>query len=162
MIVVSNGLDEITNKTQYNYLSSFLSKSFQSNDPDDLLGFMMSMKQYFYFKNNKPIAVVSFKNKGYLYCTETYYNNVIYNVATAPYYRNKGIMTKLLRYVFSDLRKQNKTFVYMEVYQNNINAISLYKKLGFELVFYCERKGVYLLRLRLRHRRRRKKNIKKH
>lgn len=42
-------------------------------------------------------------------------------------YRNKGIGSKLI----NDVKHEN---VYLWVYKNNTSAISLYKKLGFEII----------------------------
>lgn len=44
-------------------------------------------------------------------------------------YRNKGIGTKILRNILS-----NNSIVYLWVYKNNIKAIKLYEKFGFNII----------------------------
>lgn len=154
MIVVSNGLEAIKTDQHYGSLSRLIGNAFKGAHIDEILLSMIQMKQYFFFKNNKPIAVVSLRKKGYLVCTGTYHTNTIYNVATAPYYRKKGYMKKIFRRVFDDMRKQRKKYAHLEVLKTNTKAINLYKKLGFKIIYECaptsSHKGIYLMRLRLR------------
>jgi len=146
------GLDCLTND-QVVYLRKYLARSFPIGNIDDLLLHMASgqMDQFFLMKNNKPIAVVSFHKKGYLSCTGTYFTNVLYNVATAPYYRKKGYMKKLLRHVISHTQKQKRKYIHLEVLKTNEKAINLYKKLGFQIIYECmptsTHQGIYLMRL---------------
>ncbi len=44
-------------------------------------------------------------------------------------YRNKGIGTSIIKDILN-----NNDIVYLWVYKDNINAISLYKKLGFDVI----------------------------
>lgn len=56
----------------------------------------------------------------------------ISGVMTKSDYRNKGYMKKLLKYSIAELRtKYPKHKVTLEVEQNNVAAINLYKSLGF-------------------------------
>lgn len=132
IIISSNGLANLTD-LQYDYLSSLLYHSFHT-DPYDILLSMLSMKQFFLFKNNKPVAVISFRPKGVLNSSSSSRTNVLYNIATAPRYRKKGFMKTLLQHVLSTLKKQRRKYVHLEVLRINIPAISLYKKLGFQVV----------------------------
>lgn len=154
MIIVSNGLDAITSDEQYSFLFKFLSQSFHTDNIYDTILTMLNMKQYFFFKNNKPIAVVSFRKKGYLNCAGTYYTNVLYNVATSPYYRRKGYMKRLLQFVIEEMRKQKRKYLHLEVLKDNEKAINLYKKIGFEVIYECMptslHNGIYLMRINLR------------
>jgi len=150
MIVVSNGLDAITSGDQYKFLFKFLSQSFHTDRIYETLQTMLNMRQYFFFKNNKPIAVVSFKKRGHLNCSGIHHTNVLYNVATSPYYRRKGYMKQLLQFVMDDMRKQKRKYLHLEVLKDNEKALNLYKKLGFEVIYECSGKGIYLMRLRLR------------
>lgn len=154
MIVISHGLDAITTDQQYCFLSKFLQKSFRTSDVENLLMSMTEMEQFFFFQKHKPVAVVSFKKRGHLHCTGTYYNNTIYNVATAPYYRKKGFMKKLLKFLIQQKKKQRLKYLHLEVLKNNTKAVSLYRSLGFEVLYEClpssTHKGIYVMRLRLR------------
>jgi GNAT superfamily N-acetyltransferase len=146
MILVSHGLEGLTTLSQYEFLASFLSSSFHSN-PDEILLSMNDMTQFFLFKNNKPVAVVSFRPKGSLQSTSKVYNNVLYNIATAPRYRKKGLMKTLLLHVLSTLKKQRRKKVYLEVLRSNTRAIRLYQHLGFRVIHSTP--DIFLMQLTL-------------
>ena len=153
MIVFSHGLDAITTDQQYEFLTKFLQKSFHSADVENLLMSMTEMEQFFFFQNHKPVAVVSFKKKGYIQCTGKHYRNTLYNVATAPYYRKRGYMKKLLKFLIQQKKKQRLKYLHLEVLKKNTKAVGLYKSLGFKVLYEClptsTKKGIYVMRLRL-------------
>lgn len=146
MIVVSNGLHAIKTKTQYQYLCHFMSKSFCTH-PQTIVPSMETMKQYFYFQNNRPVASVSYREIGNLYCKRNQHHNVLYNIATADAYRRKGIMKKLLQSIIHDLKARGKRHINLEVMNHNLPAIRLYQKLGFRVVHSCH--NILLMRIRL-------------
>ena len=56
----------------------------------------------------------------------------INNIVVSEKYRNKGIATALINFAiskFNDLKN-----VFLEVNDKNINAVNLYKKLGFKVI----------------------------
>lgn len=53
------------------------------------------------------------------------------NIAVKKEYRNKGYGKKLLMHMFEVARNKGCEYMHLEVNVNNINAISLYEKLGF-------------------------------
>jgi ribosomal protein S18 acetylase RimI-like enzyme len=57
--------------------------------------------------------------------------NFIGPFAVNPVYQNQGIGTKLLEYVIKLSRLTNKEKIQLEVVEDAINAINLYKKFGF-------------------------------
>lgn len=134
MIIVSHGLEGLTTLPQYEFLASFLASSFHSNPDEILLSMNDDMTQFFMFKNNKPVAVVSFRPKGHLQSTSKVYVNVLYNIATAPRYRKKGHMKTLLLHVLSTLKKQRRKQVHLEVLRSNKRAIRLYRHFGFRVI----------------------------
>lgn len=73
----------------------------------------------------------------YSVCGECY----ITNIAVLPEYRKRGIGEKLLSALIENCRKENCTFLTLEVRKSNMPAISLYEKLGFERA--GERKDFY-------------------
>lgn len=149
MIIRSKGLDALDDK-QLLFLSKFLTKSFNTTCANDLLTLMDQMEQYFFIKNKKPVAVVSFRKRGYLSCTNTYYTNVLYNVATAHYYRKRGYMKKLLKHIIKEKKtKRENKYLHLEVLKKNHKAIHLYKKLGFQVIYECMSSGKNLMRLDL-------------
>ena len=60
----------------------------------------------------------------------------VYDLATAPEYRRKGVATDLLAYMF-----KNADAAFLEVRKSNFPAIGLYEKCGFKII--GERKGYY-------------------
>ncbi len=79
--------------------------------------------------------VLAFENKkiiGYI-CFSTVIDEChILNVAVSPRFREKGIAQKMFEFLFELGKKKNFNFYYLEVSENNLPAISLYKKLGFK------------------------------
>lgn len=148
MIVVSRGLDAITTEKQYAFLSHYLQTSLRVPDVKDLLYNMDDMEQYFFFHNHKPVAVASFMKKGVLHCTGNHYRNTLYNVATAPYYRKRGYMKKLLTFLIQQKKAQRFQTLHLEVLKNNKKALRLYRSLGFKVLHECP--TIYVMRLCLR------------
>ena len=56
----------------------------------------------------------------------------ITNVAVFPEYRNQGIASALLEYLFDIANDNGLSFISLEVRESNQNAISLYQKFGFK------------------------------
>ena len=79
---------------------------------------------YGYYIDNKLV--------GFIHITKLYETMDIVNVVVDGDYRKQGIATKLIDYViglFNDVEN-----VMLEVNENNIAAISLYKKSKFEVI----------------------------
>ena len=75
------------------------------------------------------------KNKDYFKCVEidkkiVAYEGEIIEIAVLPNYRNNGYAQLLINNFVKFL--SGKEFLYLEVRENNIKAIELYKKIGFE------------------------------
>ena len=73
---------------------------------------------------------------GYLYYNDIYDRIEINQIEVLDNYKRKGYASKMMEY----LLKQNKSIT-LEVKENNIPAINLYKKYGFKQV--AIRKGYY-------------------
>jgi ribosomal-protein-alanine N-acetyltransferase len=56
------------------------------------------------------------------------------NIAVHPDFRKNGIGEALMRHVIEKVRKNGATFMTLEVRQSNEAAVTLYKKLGFEIL----------------------------
>ena len=89
-----------------------------------------------YVENNIPIEIFDYKivksdNKkiGCLLVTKKDGDTFLDEIYLEAEYRNKGIGTSIIK----DILKTNST-VYLWVYKKNINAISLYKKMNFEIL----------------------------
>lgn len=86
-------------------------------------------KDQYYIKNdNKIIASINF----YDYEIDNFDWILIANVETDVMYRNRGFATLLISTLYNDIKY--KKGLYLFVKPNNINAINLYKKMGFELL----------------------------
>lgn len=55
----------------------------------------------------------------------------IFNVAVRESYRNKGVATALINELVTYGKKNNFSFITLEVRKSNLPAISLYSKFGF-------------------------------
>lgn len=84
--------------------------------------------QYYIKNNNKIIASINF----YDYEIDNFDWILIANVETDAMYRNRGFATLLISTLYNDIKY--KKGLYLFVKPNNINAINLYKKMGFELL----------------------------
>ena len=56
------------------------------------------------------------------------------NVAVHPNYRGLGLGETMMRYAIARVRVAGATFMTLEVRQSNIPAMTLYRKLGFEVM----------------------------
>ena len=65
----------------------------------------------------------------------------IFNVAVRESYRNKGVATSLINELVTYGKKNNFSFITLEVRESNLPAISLYSKFGF--IKAGERKNYY-------------------
>ena len=89
-----------------------------------------------YVKNNMPKLlnnyfniVVDDKIVGCLLLTDRDDGILLDEIYLEEEYRNKGIGTDIIKNVIS-----NNDIIYLWVYKENLNALSLYKKLGFNVI----------------------------
>lgn len=71
---------------------------------------------------------------GYAGASISYEQSDILYVAVLPKHRRQGIATKLLNELIYHLEKRGVTEVFLDVNENNLAAISLYLRLGFEKI----------------------------
>lgn len=83
--------------------------------------------------DNKEIGYIGF----HIVLDEGY----VANIAVLPEFRHCGIASVLLENAVKICREKNLAFLSLEVRKSNENAVSLYKKFGFE--FVGERKNFY-------------------
>ena len=79
--------------------------------------------------NNYSNIVVDNKVVGCLLLTDKDDGTLLDEIYLEEKYRNKGIGTNIIKEVIS-----NNDIIYLWVYKENIQAISLYKKLGFVVI----------------------------
>lgn len=86
---------------------------------------------------------------GFLHVTELYENMDIVNIVVDPNHRRKGIASLLLDYAFDDA-SSSVQIATLEVDVENVAAIALYKKFGFEVMhtrknYYQNERDAYLM-----------------
>lgn len=64
----------------------------------------------------------------------TKYGNGLFinNICVSPDNRRKGIAKKLITNIIKNSKKKNINFLFLQVKNNNVGAIKLYKSLGFK------------------------------
>ncbi len=90
-------------------------------------------RYYLYKIDNKIIACINYQIM--------YERSELIDINVLDNYQNQGIASKLLEFMFDDLKNNKVENVTLEVRKNNLNAIHLYKKYGFEEIGI--RKGYY-------------------
>lgn len=88
-------------------------------------------KKYLYLIDNKEIGCIEIK--------KSYAVLDIINLFIEESYRQKGYASELINYVIKSNKDINE--IMLEVKENNISALNLYKKLGFKKI--GERKNYY-------------------
>ena len=84
-----------------------------------------------------PLVVVqkpSDKVIGYMIYWHIREDVQVNNIAVHPDFRGKGIGEALMRHVIDKVRKNGATFMTLEVRPSNAAAVTLYQKLGFEIL----------------------------
>ena len=89
-----------------------------------------------YVKNNVPKLLNNYSNivvddkvVGCLLSTDKNDGTLLDEIYLEEKYRNKGIGTNIIKEVIN-----NNDIIYLWVYKENVQAISLYKKLGFNVI----------------------------
>ena len=76
----------------------------------------------FLFENNEFIGSIFFRK------------NYIQSLCVTKFYQRKGYGSLLTKHVVNYLFEKNYQCVELKVFPDNINAINMYKKLGFEII----------------------------
>lgn len=88
---------------------------------------------YVYKIDNKIVACINYQIM--------YERSELIDINVLDNYQNQGIASKLLEFMFLNLKDNNVETITLEVRDNNLNAIHLYEKYGFKKVSI--RKGYY-------------------
>ena len=110
--------------------SSDLKELFKDYKLDYIISNNKYVQYYAYKIDNKYIAFLCFMN-----ISEEV---EIIDAFVLEKYRRNNIMTSLFNYLF---KNEKYTKIFLEVSEENIGAINLYKKLGFKVI--SVRKGYY-------------------
>ena len=89
--------------------------------------------------------------KGAIFFEEIYEKVDIDYIIVSNNYRRQGIASKLLEYLIDYCKEKSISNITLEVNENNIAAINLYKKYGFETAatrknYYKEEDGLLMIR----------------
>lgn len=135
--IVNNNIDEVAKNS--------ILKMFQNIDDDidyvsirevanmDTLIKLLqneNLIHYISYDNDRPIgfAQIIYKSQSINFNTGAKINSI----SVLPTERHKGVGKTLLTYIIDDLKKRNGIYnLYLDVVQDNVNAIKLYSKLGF-------------------------------
>ena len=88
---------------------------------------------YIYKDNDKVVAFINYQIM--------YERSELININVLDEYQNRGIASKLMDFMFNDLKTNGVKNITLEVKVTNLNAIHLYEKYGFKEVSI--RKGYY-------------------
>ncbi len=93
-------------------------------------------------KNNKVI-VVKLDNEvaGYITISHVLDEAEIERIAVSKKYLRQGIASALMEYALNQMKQAGATKIYLEVREDNVPAINLYRKFGF--VITGKRKAYY-------------------
>ena len=109
------------------------------------------------YKYDSFVVVLNDNLVGYIISKITYPETHILNLTVKKSFRKKGIGKALIDLIMSDARLRNSENIILEARADNIDALSLYKKLNFEIIgtrkdYYESKNGredAYVLNLNL-------------
>ena len=118
------------NSITINYKKQFINLGLQVNDKFDKL---FSLDNILNDSNNILFGYFEHDElRGFIHLIKLVDELEIINIVVDKKYRNQGIGSKLLEYVFSNVDGIKNVF--LEVNVNNKNAIKLYEKYDFKLI----------------------------
>lgn len=101
--------------------------------------------------NNFDFSINSFSNSFVIYEHDKFIGFIVYSIIYEraeiidiiidPNYRNKGYGKELLKHTIDKIEENCCQNITLEVDKNNLKAVNLYKKLGFDIC--AVRKGYY-------------------
>ena len=78
----------------------------------------------------------------------------VVSVAVLPEYQHKGVGTALMKEAMKNMRLYKAKECYLEVRVSNVPAVSMYKKMGFQVVrrareYYADKEDAYVMAKKL-------------
>ena len=114
----------VDNKTVLDNIQNIFSDVFkQKNELIDTLNSNPYVKLYTYSVDNNVVAFIQYE--------DIYDRFELDNIYVLKEYRNKGIASILMEFMINEGKNKKINNITLEVREDNINAISLYKKYGF-------------------------------
>lgn len=90
---------------------------------------------------NLPTSRLWMNEKGMLLCSHVADEMEILTFGIIPKYRRQGLGKQLLNQMFEYAKENKINEIFLDVAEDNIPAIKLYEKMGFEFTY--RRKGYY-------------------
>lgn len=131
---------EIAKTEEIEYISNNIEEIFQSSWNKENLNNCVNMPNSITYVAKKDSTVL-----GYI-CIQHVLDEIeVLNICVDINYRKNGIGQQLIQYVINLSNKQKLSTIFLEVNVNNIQAIKLYEKVGFQII--STRKGYYFNKL---------------
>lgn len=114
----------VDNKKELENLQNIFSDVFkQKNELIDTFSSNPYVKLYTYSVDKNIVAFIQYE--------DIYDRFELDNIYVLKEYRNRGIASSLMEHMINEGKKQNIINITLEVREDNVNAINLYKKYGF-------------------------------
>ena len=114
----------VDNKIEIDNIQNIFSDVFkQKNELIDTFSSNPYVKLYTYSVDNQVVAFIQYE--------DIYDRFELDNIYVLKEYRNKGIASIMMDFMINEGKKKNVINITLEVREDNINAINLYKKYGF-------------------------------
>lgn len=114
----------VDNKIEIDNIQNIFCDVFkQKNELIDTFSSNPYVKLYTYSVDNQVVAFIQYE--------DIYDRFELDNIYVLKEYRNKGIASIMMDFMINEGKKKNVINITLEVREDNINAISLYKKYGF-------------------------------
>lgn len=114
----------VDNKKELENLQNIFSDVFkQKNELIDTFSSNPYVKLYTYSVDKNIVAFIQYE--------DIYDRFELDNIYVLKEYRNRGIASSLMEHMINEGKKQDIINITLEVREDNVNAINLYKKYGF-------------------------------
>jgi len=114
----------VDNKIELENIQNTFSEVFkQKNELTDTFSSNPYVKLYTYSVDKKIVAFIQYE--------DIYDRFELDNIYVLKEYRNRGIASSLMEFMINEGKKKEIINITLEVREDNVNAINLYKKYGF-------------------------------
>lgn len=109
--------------------------------------FVLSNDNYVYFVNEEQNNIIA-----YVGASISYEQGDILSICVDSTLRNKGIASSILKYLIEYLKDKKVNQLFLEVEEENLPAVNLYKKFGFKEInkrknYYGNKTAIIMLKV---------------
>lgn len=109
--------------------------------------FVLSNDNYVYFVNEEQNNIIA-----YVGASISYEQGDILSICVDSTLRNKGIASSILKYLIEYLKDKKVNQLFLEVEEENLPAVNLYKKFGFKEInkrknYYGNKTAIIMLKI---------------